>query len=117
MRDSTNTELYFFRVAVLDKVTDFLLFLGKLLIVGLVGECLSSVLFTLDSNFAFTLGSTNMHADCIAFSLTSPNQSSLILVKVPDARKDNDTLLEVGVLNLLVSCSKGSLPFSSSLGE
>lgn len=114
MRDSTNTELYFFRVAVLDKVTDFLLFLGKLLIVGLVGECLSSVLFTLDSNFAFTLGSTNIHADCIAFSLTSPNQSSLILA---DARKDNDTLLEFGVLNLLVSCSKGSLPFSSSLGE
>lgn len=114
MRDSTNTELYFFRVAVLDKVTDFLLFLGKLLIVGLVGECLSSVLFTLDSNFAFTLGSTNIHADCIAFSLTSPNQSSLILA---DVRKDNDTLTAVGVLNLLVSCSKGSLPFSSSLGE
>ena len=32
--------LSFLRVAVLDKVTDFLLFLGKLLIVGLVGESL-----------------------------------------------------------------------------
>lgn len=33
-----NDSLSSFRVAVLDKVTDFLLFLGKLLIVGLVGE-------------------------------------------------------------------------------
>uniref|UniRef100_A0A3B4BS23 Choline transporter-like protein n=1 Tax=Pygocentrus nattereri TaxID=42514 RepID=A0A3B4BS23_PYGNA len=31
------------RVAVLDKVTDFLLFLGKLLIVGIVGECRACV--------------------------------------------------------------------------
>ena len=31
-----------YRVAVLDKVTDFLLFLGKLLIVGIVGESSSS---------------------------------------------------------------------------
>lgn len=30
-------------MAVLDKVTDFLLFLGKLLIVGLVGESVCSV--------------------------------------------------------------------------
>lgn len=30
--------VYSFRVAVLDKVTDFLLFLGKLLIVGIVGK-------------------------------------------------------------------------------
>lgn len=30
--------VFFFRVAVLDKVTDFLLFLGKLLIVGIVGK-------------------------------------------------------------------------------
>lgn len=30
--------IFFFRVAVLDKVTDFLLFLGKLLIVGIVGK-------------------------------------------------------------------------------
>lgn len=33
-----------FRVAVLDKVTDFLLFLGKLLIVGLVGESVYIIL-------------------------------------------------------------------------
>lgn len=38
------------RVAVLDKVTDFLLFLGKLLIVGLVGESVN-VTCTVFSDF------------------------------------------------------------------
>lgn len=33
-----NDSVFFFRVTVLDRVTDFLFFLGKLLIVGLVGE-------------------------------------------------------------------------------
>lgn len=37
----TNKHFQHFRVAVLDKVTDFLLFLGKLLVVGLVGESTS----------------------------------------------------------------------------
>lgn len=38
-----------FRVAVLDKVTDFLLFLGKLLIVGIVGKCMV-VPFSVNNN-------------------------------------------------------------------
>lgn len=37
--DVTEFRLVYCRVAVLDKVTDFLLFLGKLLIAGSVGEC------------------------------------------------------------------------------
>uniref|UniRef100_A0A8C7FNF8 Choline transporter-like protein n=1 Tax=Oncorhynchus kisutch TaxID=8019 RepID=A0A8C7FNF8_ONCKI len=48
------------RVAVLDKVTDFLLFLGKLLIVGLVGNLLR---FTVDNQLvkAFENTAPNLH--------------------------------------------------------
>lgn len=39
-----NDSVFFFRVTVLDRVTDFLFFLGKLLIVGLVGESICHTL-------------------------------------------------------------------------
>lgn len=42
--------VYSFRVAVLDKVTDFLLFLGKLLIVGIVGKWMVVPFFLNNNN-------------------------------------------------------------------
>lgn len=42
-----NDSVFFFRVTVLDRIPDFLFFLGKLLIVGLVGESVCHTLIPL----------------------------------------------------------------------